>query len=170
MSKRLKTLLVAMASLLAPASTQAQIAATVAVNASPSTTAIPPTAFGTNVGCGDNEMYGPNVTLALKGSAGTQQVNASAPSTAAGKTITFHVGIPPGSAISSIQAFAQQDSAGNWTWTGNWQLIGSLKTNAWNTLTVTVPSNAATPLNELGIQFTTSGTWTGTCYVDSVRW
>ena len=45
---------------------QAQIAATVTVNASSATAAIPPAAFGTNVGCGDGEMVGPNVTSSLK--------------------------------------------------------------------------------------------------------
>jgi len=49
-------------------------------------------------------------------------------------------------------------------------MVGSLKTNAWNTLTVTVPSNAVTPLNSLGVQFSTNGAWTGTCYVDSISW
>jgi aryl-phospho-beta-D-glucosidase BglC (GH1 family) len=101
---------------------------------------------------------------------GSQQVYISAPSTAAGKTITFHVWIPSGSAISSIQPYVQQGSAGSYAWTGNWQAIGSLQTNAWNTLTVTVPSNAATPLNSLGVQFSSSGAWTGTCYIDSVSW
>jgi len=45
---------------------QAQVAATVAVNASSSTATIPPAAFGVNVGCGDGEMFGPNVTSALR--------------------------------------------------------------------------------------------------------
>ena len=45
---------------------QAQIAANVAVNASSSTATIPPAAFGVNVGCGDGEMVGPNVTAPLK--------------------------------------------------------------------------------------------------------
>src|SRR5262249_11997956 len=31
-------------------------------------------------------------------------------------------------------------------------------------------SNAVTPLFELGVQFTTSGAWSGTAYVDSVSW
>jgi len=45
---------------------QAQIAASVTVNASSSTATIQPAAFGANVGCGDGEMVGPNVTAALK--------------------------------------------------------------------------------------------------------
>ncbi len=63
-----------------------------------------------------------------------------------------------------------QGAAGGWTWTGNWQAIGSLKTNAWNTLALTVPSNAATPLFELGVDVTTNAAWSGTVYVDSISW
>jgi hypothetical protein len=55
---------VIMVSNLSPA--QAQTAATVTVNASSSIATIPPAAFGVNVGCGDGEMVGPNVTAALK--------------------------------------------------------------------------------------------------------
>jgi len=101
---------------------------------------------------------------------GSQQVYVTAPPIPAGKTVIFHVWIPSGSAISAVQPFVQQGTAGKWAWTGNYQAIGSLKTNAWNTLTVTVPSNAVTPLGSLGVQFGTSGAWTGTCYVDSVGW
>src|SRR5262249_4023314 len=58
----------------------------------------------------------------------------------------------------------------NWTWTSNWQPIGSLTAGAWNAITVAVPSNAVLPLQVLGFQFHTSGQWTGTCYIDSVGW
>jgi len=40
----------------------------------------------------------------------------------------------------------------------------------WNTIQVTVPSNAALPLWELGVQWTTNATWTGAVYVDQVTW
>jgi hypothetical protein len=83
--------------------------------------------------------------------------------------VTFHVWIPSGSALASIQPFVLQGASGNWTWTGNWQAASSLKTNAWNTLQVTVPANAA-PLFQLGVQVATGASWTGTIYVDSVSW
>ena len=70
--------------------------------------------------------------------------------------MTFHIWLPSGSKISSVQPYVQQGAAGNWTWTGNWQPISfsaSLTVGAWNTLTVTVPSNAITPLSQLGVQF-----------------
>ena len=62
-----------------------------------------------------------------------------------------------------------QGAAGGWAWTGNWQGLASLETNAWNTITVPVPANAAA-LAELGVQFATTGGWTGKAYLDSVGW
>jgi len=108
-----------------------------------------------------------SLAVSFNGAAGGSSVSIAAPSTPAGKTITFHVWIPSGSQISSIQPYAQDH---NWAWSGSWKAIGSLQTNAWNTITVTVPSNAATPLQVLGVQFSTSAAWTGTCYVDAVSW
>ena len=84
---------------------------------------------------------------------------------AAGSTINFHVWIPSGAKISAIQPFVQDH---NWTWTGNYTVSGNLTPNAWNTITVTVPANAVTPMQKLGVQFFTSAAWTGTCYIDSV--
>jgi hypothetical protein len=109
------------------------------------------------------------VNVATTGAA-SPIVAVPSPATPAGATVTFHVFVPSGSGLSSVQPFVLQGASGNWTWTGNWQAIGSLKAGAWNTLTVTVPSNAATPLNELGVELSTSGAWTGTVYVDSVDW
>ena len=102
--------------------------------------------------------------------AGMQQVYVGSPSTPAGKTVTFHVWIPAGSAISAVQPYILQGAAGGWAWTGNWQSLSALTPGVWNTITVSVPSSAATPLYQLGIQFTTSGGWTGSCYVDTVGW
>src|ERR1017187_9388753 len=82
---------------------------------------------------------------------------------AAGTTITFHVWIPSGSKITTLQPYLE---AYNWAWTSSW--YGNLTANAWNTITLTVPPTAVTPLKQLGIQFITSAAWTGTCYIDSV--
>ncbi|HLP76249.1 MAG TPA: cellulase family glycosylhydrolase [Candidatus Paceibacterota bacterium] len=82
------------------------------------------------------------------------------------QTITFHVWIPSGSKITSIQPYMQDN---NWAWSwGNWN--GSLTGNAWNTVTLTVPANAVSPFHYVYIRFNTSAAWTGTCYVDSVSW
>ncbi len=101
---------------------------------------------------------------------GTGQVFIGSPSAAAGKVVTFHLWIPAGSAISSVQPYVQQGSAGGWQWTGNWQSGSSLKTNAWNTIAVQVPPNAATTLYQMGVQFSRSATWSGTAYLDTVSW
>ncbi len=112
-----------------------------------------------------------SLALQFSGShADTQQVFVSAPATPAGKTVTLHVWIPVGSGITAVQPYAQQGSSDGWQWTGNYLPVSSLKAGAWNTLTVAVPTNAATPLYQLGIQFFTGGAWSGTCYVDTVSW
>jgi hypothetical protein len=110
-----------------------------------------------------------SLAASFNGAAGSQYVRVSSPSAPAGATVTFHVWIPSGSAISALQPYVLQGASGNWTWTGNYKTASSLTTNAWNTITVSVPANAA-PLAELGVQFTTSSTWTGTAYVDAVNW
>ncbi|HWD38500.1 MAG TPA: glycoside hydrolase family 44 protein, partial [Fimbriimonas sp.] len=111
-----------------------------------------------------------SLAVNISGAAGSANAYIASPTTPAGKTVTFHVWIPSGSQITSIQPYVQQGSGGGWTWTGTWKAIGTLSTNAWNTITVTVPSNAVMPLYQLGVQFTTGATWTGTCYIDSVSW
>jgi hypothetical protein len=92
------------------------------------------------------------------------------PGASAGSTVTFRLWIPAGSTISWVQPFVQQGSATGYAFTGNWQSGTSLIPEAWNTLTVTVPSNAVMPLYQLGIQFNTTAAWTGTVYIDSVSW
>jgi hypothetical protein len=87
----------------------------------------------------------------------------------AGARVTFHVWWPAGAPISAIQPYVQQNAAGNWAWTGNWQSTANLKPGNWNTLTVQVPSNAA-PLSGLGVVFTKTGTAATTAYIDSVSY
>jgi hypothetical protein len=84
--------------------------------------------------------------------------------------VQFHVWIPEGNRLAWIQPYVQQGATGGWTWTGAWQPVSNLKTNAWNTVTLAVPSNAATPLFQLGVQFSAGTTWSGTAYVDSIAW
>jgi hypothetical protein len=83
----------------------------------------------------------------------------------AGSNITFRVWIPSGYKLTALQPYLVDY---NGTWTTRW--YGSLTANAWNTLTLTVPANAITPLQQLGVQFITSAAWTNTCYIDSVAW
>lgn len=108
-----------------------------------------------------------SLAVSFNGSAGTSSVYVPSPSTPAGKTISFRMWIPAGSAVSWIQPYVLDH---NWDWSGTWTPIGKLKLNSWNVVTVAVPSNAVTPLQQLGVQFSTSASWAGTCYVDSVGW
>ncbi|HEY3783127.1 MAG TPA: glycoside hydrolase family 44 protein [Fimbriimonadaceae bacterium] len=100
----------------------------------------------------------------------SQNAYVLSPTAPAGATVTFHVWIPSGCLLSAIQPYVQQGASGGWTFTGTYTALSALKTNAWNTITVTVPTNAVTPLYELGVEFDSSVAWTGTCYVDSVSW
>jgi hypothetical protein len=93
-------------------------------------------------------------------------VNPSSSPTA-GQTISFEVWIPADSTIDWIQPFAL-DSV--WNWYGDWQLVSNLVGNAWNSFTITIPTTATMPLNFLGVQFDTTGAWSGKCYVDSIGW
>jgi hypothetical protein len=97
--------------------------------------------------------------------AGTSSASVGDVVVTAGTTITFHVWIPSGSQVTVLQPYLQDY---NWAWTSGW--YGNLTANAWNTITLTVPSTAVSPLQQLGIQFTTSAAWSGTCYLDSVAW
>jgi hypothetical protein len=97
--------------------------------------------------------------------AGTPSVNVSNAVVPAGATVTFHVWVPAGNQVTNIQPYLQDY---NWAWTNS--SYGSLTAGAWNTLTVTVPPSATTPLKLLGLKITTGAAWTGTLYIDSVDW
>jgi hypothetical protein len=103
------------------------------------------------------------------GGAGTARVAVSSPAAGPGKVVSFRLWVPSGSGLSSLQPFALQGASGNWAWTGSWRAISSLTANAWNTVQVTVPANAA-PLFQLGVEVATGSSWTGTLYVDAVSW
>ena len=111
-----------------------------------------------------------SLAVNLSGAAGNASAYVSSPAAPAGATVTFHVWIPANSQVTAIQPYVQQGEAGGWNWTDNYLDISSLQTNAWNTLTLQVPANAVTPLYQLGVQFFTGATWTGTCYIDAVGW
>ncbi|HXI70615.1 MAG TPA: cellulase family glycosylhydrolase [Verrucomicrobiae bacterium] len=112
------------------------------------------------------QYYAGNQSLAVNfngSSAVTASPSVGNVAIAAGTTITFHVWIPTGSKVTTLQPYLQDH---NWAWTASW--YPSLTTNAWNTITLTVPTNVVSPAQSLGIQFITSAGWTGTCYIDSV--
>jgi hypothetical protein len=113
--------------------------------------------------------YAGNGSLAAKiNGNGTAMVSVANPAAKAGQTVSFHIYVPSGAAISWVQPYVQQGASGNWSWTGNWRPMSALKAGAWNTISVTVPANAAL-LSSLGVQFATSGAYNGSVYVDSVN-
>jgi hypothetical protein len=119
-----------------------------------------------------SKAYSGAASLAVKfnGTGGAQRVYVPTPTTPAGAVVTFRIWVPSGSSVSSVQPYALQGSAGGWAWTGTWKSIGSLQTDAWNEISVTLPANAATPLSQLGVEVKAASGWTGTVYVDAVTW
>ena len=112
------------------------------------------------------QHYAGNQSLAVNfnGSAsGTGSPSVGNVAVVPGTTITFHVWIPSGSQVTALQPYLQDN---NWVWSSSW--YGSFTANAWNTVTLIVPTNAVSPLQSLGVQFITSAAWTATCYLDSV--
>lgn len=101
---------------------------------------------------------------------GSQRVFVRDPATPAARTVTFRVYVPRGVNVTSLQPYVLQGAGGGWAWTGAWTPGASLQTGAWNTLSVTVPSNAATPLYELGVELTLGSTANTTFHVDAVTW
>jgi hypothetical protein len=111
-----------------------------------------------------------SLKMNFSGGAGAQEAFVANPSTPAGRTVTFRIWFPAGSPITSIQPYALQGASGGWAWTGTWRATSSLTAGQWNTITVAVPTNAVTPLAQLGVEFVTNASWTGSAYVDSVSW
>ncbi len=114
------------------------------------------------------QHFAGNRSLAVNfsGTAGsTSSASVSNVSLVPGTTITFRVWIPAGSKVTTLQPYLMDN---NWNWSSGW--FQNLTAGAWNTITLTVPPTATSPLQVLGVQFTTNAAWTGTCYVDSVSW
>jgi hypothetical protein len=86
------------------------------------------------------------------------------PGVTSGKTVTFRVWVPSGMPLNNIGTYV---SGNGCAWTANWYGSASLTRDAWNTMTVTVPS--CTP-GELGLKFEVNASWSGSAYVDSVNW
>jgi hypothetical protein len=116
------------------------------------------------------EVFAGNQSLAVNfnGAAATTQVIANNPRFPPGALITFHVWIPIGAPIADVQPFVQQGPDAGFVFTGTNTPIASLTLGSWNTITVTVPTNAQIPLRQIGVEFTTNATWMGTVYVDSI--
>ncbi|MBS1705994.1 MAG: cellulase family glycosylhydrolase [Armatimonadetes bacterium] len=99
--------------------------------------------------------------------AGVASAYVSSPAVPPGRTVSFNLYVPSNHPFGWVQAYAMDR---NWAWLGAWRSGASLTKGAWNTISVTIPANAHVPLQQIGIQFSTTSAWTGTCYVDSVSW
>ncbi len=108
-------------------------------------------------------------SVALTG-ASSVAVAIASPSTPAGATVTFHVFVPAGTPITQVELEAAQGGPTGYVYTTSTFAIASLQTGAWNTLTLTIPANATTPLAGIGVVVFTNAAWSGTFYVDSVGW
>lgn len=94
------------------------------------------------------------------------------PSIAAGTVVTFHVFLPVGASVDWVMPYLQQGANSvpdPYYWTGAFTLAANFVFGAWNTIPVQLPVPADSVFS-LGVQFHTSGPWTGSIYVDSVRW
>ncbi len=111
-----------------------------------------------------------SLAVRFNGASGTTSVHVPTPPVPPGRTVTFHVWVPQGAGLDSLQAYVQEGEAGRYRFTGTWRALGSLTPDAWNTLEVAVPANATRPLLELGVELRASGGWRGTVHVDAVRW
>lgn len=88
----------------------------------------------------------------------------------AGVTITYHVWIPAGTPLASIQVYAQESSSTSWRWNAYWSPSSNLVTQGWNTFTVALPTNAS-KIQALGVQFDFGANhYSGTFYIDSITW
>jgi hypothetical protein len=123
----------------------------------------------TGVAQSTTQAFGPTHSLAvtINGAAGVGDALINSPGTPAGKVVTFHVWVPTGAQFTDVQPYVMDNV---WAWTGTYVAGANLTQNAWNTITVTVPSAAAMPLQQMGVEFHTSATWSGTCYIDSISW
>ncbi|MDQ8202169.1 cellulase family glycosylhydrolase [Pelagicoccus sp. SDUM812003] len=121
-----------------------------------------------NVAISAERSFAGNRSLAVNfdgTSGGTSSISLDRAVVPGGETVTFHVWIPEGSAITSIEAWLQDKK-----WNASQTTFNNLTADSWNTLEFTVPENAIVPFVNFGLRFTTSGAWTGTCYVDSISW
>ena len=97
--------------------------------------------------------------------AGSSQIELNDVVVPAGATITYHVWVPAGGQVTAIEPYLQDY---NWAYLST--PTTSFTAGAWNTLTLTVPASALTPLKRLGLKMTTAAGFTGTVYVDSINW
>jgi uncharacterized repeat protein (TIGR01451 family) len=106
-----------------------------------------------------------SLAVMINTSSTTAQVSVQAPNLQPGATVRFHIWVPSGTSITSVDAFVEDRL---WTWSDDWRSVSAMTPNNWNDFSVTIPANAALPLSRLGIEFTLNAPWTGTVYIDAI--
>lgn len=129
-----------------------------------------PQASGSSITTASSPVWSGQRSLAIDflNSGGTQQFQVANPATPRGATVTYHLWLPAGAPLASVQVYGQETQATGWKWNSHWY-PGTALTTGWQTLTVTMPTVKGT-LQALGIQFEFTKAWTGTVYVDSISW
>ena len=95
------------------------------------------------------------------------QVYVENPPIKAGRTITARILCPAETQLEAIAWFVEDRE---FTWSNDWQAVSRLIPGGWNKFSVRIPADAPIPLARLGIEFTASAAWKGTCYLDAVEW
>jgi hypothetical protein len=94
------------------------------------------------------------------------EVSPPVPAIPAGASVTFHVYVPAAAQLSSVQPYVLNDV---FKFIGVNTGAASLKRDGWTTIVLPVPASE-TNVIRLGVQFASSGAWTGTVYLDSIDW
>jgi hypothetical protein len=101
---------------------------------------------------------------------GTEVVYVDAPPLSIARPVTFNVWVPANSNVTAVTPYVMQGPQGFWRWTSNVLPINPSDAGMWNAITVQPPANALAPFYQMGVEFTVSGAWSGTCYLDSITW
>lgn len=115
-----------------------------------------------------NQALRVNIAAANK-SGGAQYVSVDTTADLAGSAVTFHVFVPAGCALASVQAFTDDAAPNPRRWNGARFPASALTFDGWNELVVAVPAGAA-QVQSMGVEFVFSGPWTGAITLDSIGW
>jgi hypothetical protein len=97
------------------------------------------------------------------GASTVRMVSAPTLAIAGGTRVTFFVLLQSPGQLTSVNPFVRHAGGGE---TKVSDIVGTLRTGAWNPITVTVPAGSTG--NQVGVEFVTRGAFTA--FVDSVRW
>lgn len=83
----------------------------------------------------------------------------------AGDVVKYKVYVPLDAKVVKITPYALDK---NWAWIGEDYLSDKLTPGTWNSIEVTIPKDAVTPINRVGVQIKTDGLWSGSVWMDEV--